>query len=64
METTDGTDPVQVSYEEGYFRYECGNINVSFGRRNKQLWIHVHLGSTIITCILQLSIISQPLLHM
>jgi hypothetical protein len=35
MEITDGTDPIQVSYKEGYFCFECGNINVLFGRRNK-----------------------------
>jgi hypothetical protein len=25
--TIDGTDPNQVSYEEGSLRYECGSIN-------------------------------------
>lgn len=27
--TTDGMNPNQVSYREGYFHYECGNINLS-----------------------------------
>jgi hypothetical protein len=32
-------DPIQVSYKQGYFHYDSGNVNVSFDR--EPLWIHV-----------------------
>jgi hypothetical protein len=40
----DGMDPVQVSYKESYFHYECGNVNVSSDRKNKTLCV------TTVTC--------------
>jgi hypothetical protein len=26
--TIDGMDPIQMSYKQGYFHYEYGNVNV------------------------------------
>jgi hypothetical protein len=33
--TTDGMNPIQVSYKES------GNVTVLLDRKNKQIWIHV-----------------------
>jgi hypothetical protein len=43
MGIIDGTDPVQLSYSEGYFLHKCDNITVSFDRKIKDLWVHVWL---------------------
>lgn len=34
---------IQVSYKEGYFPYDCGNVNLSFDRRTGMDSYIVHI---------------------
>jgi hypothetical protein len=61
----DGTDSIQVSYEEAYLHHKHGNVNVSFDRKINSYGFMYSLCAITVTCILQLTIMtdSQPLLQ-
>jgi hypothetical protein len=50
-------DPAHVSYKEGYFHYEHGNLNISFGRET--VMESCSLRATTITYVIQLSIMAD-----